>query len=399
LAVDKLALGFFIGAGCPCAVSGAESNGSDKEPLIPDIKGLTEKVLADLSRSAEVNESYNLLATKMAKDDYQNPNIEVILGHVRDLSNVVVNGDVSGLTLADLKALEKAVANSISATVDKDLPLESTPYHKFAKFVGANRMLAPELFTTNYDRLMEQALEVSRVPFFDGFVGSSRPFFDQRAIEEDAIPPRWARLWKLHGSHNWRYNRTTKEIFRSTVSTDGDELLIQPSNMKYDESRRMPYFVMIDRLRRFIKQDNRAAALFIVGYSFNDEHLNEAIVESLKSNPSAACFALQYGKITDYPNALKLAKDHTNLTLACSDSAVIRGQEGEWGLPTSASSDLMNLSFQTSGQKNSTSNADSAAGSEGDDVQSCACLLGDFASFGHFVEKICEYHEDDSAGL
>src|SRR3546814_17878072 len=102
-----------------------------------------------------------------------------------------------------------------------------------------------------------------------GFVGSSRPFFDQRAIEEDALPLRWTRLWKLHGSINWRFNKQSKVIFRSREKSDADlELLIHPSHLKYDESRRMPYFVMIYRLSHFLRNARRPVDLTTLAYSF-----------------------------------------------------------------------------------------------------------------------------------
>ena len=49
----------------------------------------------------------------------------------------------------------------------------------------------------------DPALEIG--PHFDGFVGSREPFFDIASIEQDEIPRRWARLWKLHGSINWQH--------------------------------------------------------------------------------------------------------------------------------------------------------------------------------------------------
>ncbi len=33
-----------------------------------------------------------------------------------------------------------------------------------------------ELFTTNYDLLLEEALEDEEIPYFDGFVGSKKSF-------------------------------------------------------------------------------------------------------------------------------------------------------------------------------------------------------------------------------
>lgn len=48
LAADKLSVGFFLGAGCPCAVSVTDKDGNPV-PLIPDIKGLTVKVCNQLT--------------------------------------------------------------------------------------------------------------------------------------------------------------------------------------------------------------------------------------------------------------------------------------------------------------------------------------------------------------
>jgi SIR2-like protein len=272
---------------------------------------------------------------------------------------------------------------AIKQTVTCSLPGDATPYHALARFIGTQRYPLTELFTTNYDVLMEQSLEACRVPFFDGFVGSSRPFFDQRAIEEDLIPVRWARLWKLHGSINWRFNKISKSVFRSAEESDGDELLIHPSHRKYDESRRMPYFVMIDRLRSFLRGDQKPVALFVVGYSFGDEHLNEAIIESLSANPSAACFALQYGDLADYPNAKKLARDNANLSVLARDAAVIRRQEAKWIAHPATDMAAIRCAFQPI----DTAGADKKEVEESEQPHPCRLTIGDFKLLGDFLDE------------
>lgn len=75
----------------------------------------------------------------------------------------------------------------------------------------ASRYSPIEIFTTNYDLLIELALEYKRIPYFDGFVGSINPFLIPECIEAGNIkndqssykPYSWIRLWKLHGSINW----------------------------------------------------------------------------------------------------------------------------------------------------------------------------------------------------
>jgi SIR2-like domain len=383
LAADKLAVGFFLGAGCPCAVRvPAEKDGADK-PLIPDVRGLTTNVAAQMIESKDHSEAYKKLVGVLTNDGDTSPTIETMLNRIRTLREVAGNADVRGLSFGELDALDKVICLAIKQTVTCSLPGDATPYHALARFIGTQRYPLTELFTTNYDVLMEQSLEACRVPFFDGFVGSSRPFFDQRAIEEDLIPVRWARLWKLHGSINWRFNKTSKSVFRSTEVSDGDELLIHPSHRKYDESRRMPYFVMIDRLRSFLRTNQKPVALFIIGYSFGDEHLNEAIVESLIANPSAACFALQYGDLADYPNARKLARENANLSVLARDAAVIRRQEAKWIAHPATDMAAIKCAFQPI----DAAGADKKEVEESEQPHPCRLTIGDFKLLGDFLDE------------
>jgi hypothetical protein len=383
LAADKLAVGFFLGGGCPCAVRVVgEKEGTDR-PLVPDIKGLTRDVHGKMAASQDHAATYKKLTDVLGEDGETSPTIETMLNRIRSLREVAGKVAVRGLSFAELDALDRQICLSIKKTVSCSLPNDATPYHSLARFIGTQRYPLTELFTPNYDVLMEQSLEACRVPFFDGFVGSSKPFFDQRAIEEDQIPARWARLWKLHGSVNWRFNKTTKSVFRSLEDSDGDELLIHPSHRKYDESRRMPYFVMIDRLRAFLRSNQKPVVLFIVGFSFSDDHLNEAIVENLSANLSAACFALQYANLAEYPNARKLALENANLSVLARDSAVIRRQEAKWIAHPATDLPAIKCAFQPIDENG----ADKTAMEESDQPHLCRFTIGDFKSLGQFLDE------------
>jgi hypothetical protein len=195
------------------------------------------------------------------------------------------------------------------------------------------RRSAVELFTTNYDVLLEQALEDRELPFFDGFVGSRNPFFDLRAIEDDSIPPRWTRLWKIHGCLTWILKSDGRVVRSQRAGTAGEGLLIHPSELKYDQSRRMPYLAMIDRLRAFLRRPS--AFLVTVGYGYRDEHLNEVIVQGLRGNPNAAAFGLLYRNLNDEAGALELTvRAPLNLTLLARDRGCVRAEVGEWLIGT-----------------------------------------------------------------
>src|SRR5206468_2462821 len=88
---------------------------------------------------------------------------------------------------------------------------------EFAAWLSSIQRTKPvEIFSTNYDLLIERGLEIALVPYFDGFLGSVNPYFSDSAADfkDDAdnlshLPRTWARLWKLHGSIGWRVAEET----------------------------------------------------------------------------------------------------------------------------------------------------------------------------------------------
>lgn len=98
-----------------------------------------------------------------------------------------------GLNQNQLVGLENIVRESIvSATAPpEDIIPEKIPHDDFAQWLKlSSRRKAVELFTTNYDILIERSLERMRVPMFDGFVGSYRPFFHSESLDDlQLLPP------------------------------------------------------------------------------------------------------------------------------------------------------------------------------------------------------------------
>lgn len=329
LSQDKKPIGFFVSAGCPLSITMPPGEG----PLIPDVKRLTEWVNIQLVGDIK----YQLLLSELEKAKKDKNNIEDILSFLRGLQQVAVGGDVRGLSESDLVCLEKLVCEKIVEKINKALPDNNTPYHTLSKWISSiDREIPIEIFTTNYDLLMEDALESLEIPFFDGFVGARKSFFDLRAVENGLIPIHWTRLWKIHGSINWYQEGELeqKKIYRLSEIKSGASHLIYPSHLKYDQSRKMPYLALIDQLNRFIRQ--KSSLLIISGYSFNDQHLNDTIINALKANPSAMVLALMHesylldDKKERYQNAYKLAEDRHNFNLWTFDKAIIGTNIGEW---------------------------------------------------------------------
>lgn len=301
-------------------------------PLIPDIAGLTTAIRSELSgRPKEVvDEAFSQLASDAT--------VEHLLDYLRRLSAIPGSTPVRGLSHDDLDAADVAVCTVIRTKLDVPLPHAGTPYHSVALWSRAAVRHAPlEIFTTNYDLLMEQAFEVSEVPYFDGFVGSYRPMFDLHAVEEDQLPLRWIRLWKLHGSVNWIMS-VAGSVSRCAASDPTDRTLIYPSHLKYDQSRRLPYLALLDKLRAFLRQPS--AVLVTSGFSFRDEHINEVVGQALRANPTASVQALLYGSLDPYHEAVALATRTPNLSALAEDEAVVGAKRDAWTSSPSAAGSM-----------------------------------------------------------
>jgi hypothetical protein len=127
------------------------------------------------------------------------------------------------------------------------------------------------------------------------------------------------------------------------MSSDKDDLLIYPSSLKYNDSKKQPYSAFMDRLNIFLKQDD--TVLFVCGYSFNDEHINERIFSALQTNTTAHVFVLYYDKICFKDETGKstlvssfnadsslgrLASRNRKISVLSTRTAIIGGQYGEW---------------------------------------------------------------------
>lgn len=369
LSQDKRPISFFLGAGCPMSIS-VTQNGNSK-PLIADVAGMTKQVFETLS-SSELKQSLQMVLKHFDTDGKPKPNIEEFLSHIRLLRQVAGKDSVRGLKAEDLSKLDDTSCKFISDAASVALPNVNTPYHHLTAWIGAiSRMYPIQMFTTNYDLLTEQALEENRVPYFDGFLGSRDTFFDLQAMEQDQLPIRWARLWKIHGSVNWVEGDDGKIHRRNSSSS---KQLIYPSHLKYDESRRMPYLAMLDRLRAFLSQP--AAILIVCGYSFRDEHLNEVMIQGLQGNSTASIFALLYSKLSNYDSATQLASTRSNLNILARDGGVLGTRAATWSTSDSKPPQLEGpgVVWTADPQNQSTFHSE--------------FVLGDFAKLGLFLQDI-----------
>ena len=152
------------------------------------------------------------------------------------------------------------------------------------------------IFTTNYDRLIEHGCEVAGLRVLDRFVGQLEPRFRSSRVDVDLHynppgirgEPRFldgvVRLSKLHGSVDWQWRDQT--IVRSplpfgSASATGSpsDLMIYPNSAKDFETSFFPYAELFRDFSAAVCRSNSVLVSF--GYSFGDDHINRVIADML----------------------------------------------------------------------------------------------------------------------
>lgn len=339
---DKKRIGFLFGAGSSLA-TGVQA------VSVPAIEKMTELIVADVCAvSSEFATAIGEIRGEAdsAKVSF---NIESLLSSIEAKRAVIGSGKLNGLEATGFYDLGKHVKSQVIKHVSVHQLIRPEDRNKLAHARLANwvekarRRFPAEIFTTNYDYLFEIALEGSGIPYFDGFAGSFEPFFCPEAVEDLTAYPQLVKLWKMHGSLGWTYRELDKAVIRDKNATE-ELILIYPSYLKYNTSKKQPYVGLIDRLCAFLQQDD--AVLFTCGYSFGDDHINERIVTSLRRGANSHVIALYYDEFRDADNksAYALADDHNHLrNMATHETggkmsvyglrhAVIGGKIGRWQL-------------------------------------------------------------------
>ncbi|MFN5579697.1 MAG: SIR2 family NAD-dependent protein deacylase, partial [Akkermansiaceae bacterium] len=290
---DKKRIGFLFGAGTSFATGLSTV-------FVPAIETMTKTIVAEVeAHSSEFAAAIKEIQseTELLKVAF---NIETLLSSIEAKRAVIGAGKLNGLDSTAFTTLAKLVKTRVLKLVSVHETLLADDRKKLAHARLANwvqkarRRFPAEIFTTNYDYLFEIALEGSGIPYFDGFAGSFEPFFCPESVEDVDAYPHLVKLWKMHGSLGWTYRDTDKAVIRkqSAPEDSDDSILIYPSHLKYNTSKKQPYVGLIDRLCAFLQQDD--AVLFTCGYSFGDDHINERLVTSLRRGANSHVIAMYY---------------------------------------------------------------------------------------------------------
>lgn len=322
LSQGRKRIGLLVGAGAPMSLRVDDSGALVSEggqSLMPGVEALTTQAIGALAGDQRT-------AAEAIRDELgQKANIESILTRIRLLHQALGAAKVNGLDSEGYRALGAEVCKKIGEVVGAPLPKERNAYTELVSWVsGTLRSHAVEIFTTNYDLLFEEAFERSRASYFDGFTGGNLPFFDPVSVASDDLPPRWSRLWKLHGSLGWALEGDSVVRGRGREASQ----LVYPDHLKYELTQKQPYSALFERLRQFLLTPD--CILLTSGFSFRDAHICAVLDEALAMNANASVMAFQYMPLASEEAACKLAYERPNLSVYASDGAVIGGVKGTW---------------------------------------------------------------------
>lgn len=231
---------------------------------------------------------------------------------------------------SELNGILESFTNNISA-IEHSIAISNTKkredaFNKLVMFImsfasrtGTRDRL--NIFTTNYDRLIEAGADVAGLRLIDRFVGALSPVFRSSRMDVDMHynppgirgEPRYlegvARFTKLHGSLDWihvgndirriglPFGAKTLKPFLDVagLNTDYSSLMIYPNSAKDRETAEYPYVELFRDFAAALCRPN--STLVTYGYSFGDDHINRVIRDML-TIPSTHLVVIDYSDST-----------------------------------------------------------------------------------------------------
>lgn len=175
------------------------------------------------------------------------------------------------------------------------------------------------IVTTNYDRLVEIAAEEAGIGadtmFFGRFAGELNERESRMSFCRDVtIKPRRtaatlhyrqrALVCKPHGSLDW-YMRAGRPVFYAGDLPDAVRLIITPGHNKFRNGYESPFDLHRSRANDAI---DRAGRFLVIGYGFNDDHLETHLSPCIKGGKPTLMLTRSLSQV-----ARKLALMHANV--------------------------------------------------------------------------------------
>ena len=269
---------------------GAGASHDAKLPLMADLTTGFPEWLTTATTTVEDKHRDRLLfdAAVKAVSPAGAPNIEVVLSLIGSLSSLKLGPAAQVITKwqapfdgspHDLAVLAADIREYIGARLRKVNPKDGEYLSGLLDFQDSDE--PPDVFTMNYDRLVESMAARFGARFTTGFGDVWDP--DLFAPKND-----WdMRVFKLHGSVDWYRLPGRSLIFQGSKEhyafpdEPPVEVLLYPAEGK--EAYAEPYATLMSM---FTQALSKAQFCVAVGYSFRDAHIRRTVLDRLVTNSS-----------------------------------------------------------------------------------------------------------------
>lgn len=276
-------------------------------PAIPVMKGLLKAI-----RKSDLTDYEQEVFERIA--GVKKDNIEEILGTLYSQKAFMegkgdTDSDDMKLCLGLIHKIEGIIYDNLTPDLASDTISESCEkvlgYYKllYSKITNRNKDLSRiNVFTTNNDLFNETALDSLNIHYINGFSGGLKRYFNpaffnytyskrmDTSLEKFEPVNNMVYLFKIHGSVNWVEDSSNANSYfniRELTEIEEDyngKAMIYPTPLKQNKSLGSPYVDLFRELQHKLLEPN--SVLFVIGYSFNDEHINDIIYRSLVTNSS-----------------------------------------------------------------------------------------------------------------
>ena len=246
------------------------------------------------------------LKTTFSKDYFRNDDIlteweEVSrLIHLHGLEGGLLKSRVSEYLLTAIVEETASFVNDADSHLRDSLysnPVHSFPFARLLDhLVNSLHPMNPvlDVITSNYDHVIEYACDRIKVKCCSGFCGALVQRFSPdelentsfeahtveagRGLRKEYKPQTKVRLLKPHGSLWWQ--KIEKNVFQSPVKLPSSQtLIVTPGLSKYESSLIEP--VLNHHREKANDRLRKAGAVMVIGYGFNDDHLQTVLMERL----------------------------------------------------------------------------------------------------------------------
>ena len=172
---------------------------------------------------------------------------------------------------------------------------ESCEYYKGLYRYWTETRQNLRVFSLNYDMCVERACGMEHVcrgfRASTGADGKCRKIWKDGQMDDSTALAHAILLYKLHGSLDWRRDKETRELYCEDspdpcFDIDDYQLIFGTS---YKLSYQDPFLYQISELRKYAL---KARLIVVIGYGFNDDHINEILGRAIIQKDDAKLYVV-----------------------------------------------------------------------------------------------------------